>query len=312
MATRHHPVRPFESPQRRNELPRFWFLQQPIVFKCARQVFRLRLEAAKFASRKSKIRPMSFNQCRFCDRLCPADAKFCSACGGALHLMPCPRCGAVSDITATVCYECHERLPGRATDTSEAAPAATGVVTQATPPLPASSDTTSVSHLPALLILGVTGVVALIGLTGYYQRLYPAGEETRPMSVGSRTSGRATPSTTDPKAGAATATPQYVSEESETRPAAPKPPCTEGIAALDLCEMRPAQPRQADASLQAPKSSSRISGAETGTPDPPQAAKSSSRVTGTEAGTQGPPRGECTQAVTALGLCTAEPTPRKN
>ncbi len=238
---------------------------------------------------------MFFNECRFCDHRNPAAAKFCSACGGALHLVPCPHCGAVSDIAATVCYQCRGQLPGHMTDALEPAPAATSVATGATPASPASNNGTSLFRLPSLLILGVAGVVALIGVTGYYDQQHRAVEETRPLSAGSEASERGTPATRDPKEGAVIATPQDVSEGSEGSEAKPAPPeraCTDAAAALDLCETQPVRPREAGTSL--------------------QAGKSSSRITGAEAGTQDPPRVKCTEAVTALGLCTTEPTQRKN
>ena len=58
---------------------------------------------------------MSSTQCPFCEHGNPADAKYCSECGGALHLAPCPHCGAVSLVTATVCYQCRRPLQGRKT-----------------------------------------------------------------------------------------------------------------------------------------------------------------------------------------------------
>jgi len=209
-----------------------------------------------------------------------------------LHLVPCPLCGAVSDIAATVCYQCRGQLPGRMTDALEPAPAATSVATGATPASPASNNATSLSRLPSLLILGVAGVVALIGGTGYYHRQHRAVEETRPLSAGSEVSERGAPAATEPKVGAVIATPQDVSEESGLKPAPPERPCTDVVAALNLCETQPVQPRKAETSL--------------------PAKKSSSRITGAEAGTQDPHRVECTEAVSALGLCTTEPTQRKN
>jgi hypothetical protein len=56
---------------------------------------------------------MSFTRCPFCEHGNPADAKFCSECGGALHLAPCAHCGAVNQVTASACYQCHRPLPGR-------------------------------------------------------------------------------------------------------------------------------------------------------------------------------------------------------
>ena len=51
--------------------------------------------------------------CRFCEHTNPGGSRFCNQCGGQLNLLPCPRCGAVSDVTATTCYKCHGQLWGR-------------------------------------------------------------------------------------------------------------------------------------------------------------------------------------------------------
>jgi hypothetical protein len=56
---------------------------------------------------------MSLIRCPFCERGNPADAKFCSECGGALHLAPCPTCGAVNQVGAGACYQCRSPLHGR-------------------------------------------------------------------------------------------------------------------------------------------------------------------------------------------------------
>jgi len=44
--------------------------------------------------------------CAFCQRVNPADSKFCNACGAPLPLVPCARCGAVNDPGASACYQC--------------------------------------------------------------------------------------------------------------------------------------------------------------------------------------------------------------
>ncbi|MDO8304043.1 MAG: zinc ribbon domain-containing protein [Sedimentisphaerales bacterium] len=63
---------------------------------------------------KPLIRPITL--CPYCDHVSPEGSKFCGACGAALHLMPCPHCGAVNDITVvTACYRCHSDLHENAT-----------------------------------------------------------------------------------------------------------------------------------------------------------------------------------------------------
>src|SRR5258705_8554764 len=50
---------------------------------------------------------MSLIKCTSCNHDNPADAKFCGACGGALHLpaylASCPRCGTVTPVKAAIC-----------------------------------------------------------------------------------------------------------------------------------------------------------------------------------------------------------------
>src|SRR5258706_15428565 len=59
-------------------------------------------------------------RCPSCSHRNPADSRFCSACGGTLHLPPhlasCPRCGGAGRVTATVCFWCQGPLPGRKPD----------------------------------------------------------------------------------------------------------------------------------------------------------------------------------------------------
>ena len=99
------------------------------------------------------------NACPFCDLGNPEDAKFCSACGGALHLVPCLRCGAVNDVAATTCYQCHDRLPGRGTD-------ALG------PESPAAVVSRPLLHRHSRVIVGmaVVAAFAVLGYYGYRQR----------------------------------------------------------------------------------------------------------------------------------------------
>lgn len=45
--------------------------------------------------------------CPYCAHVSPLDSKFCNECGAALHLLPCPQCGSINDITLTAhCSRC--------------------------------------------------------------------------------------------------------------------------------------------------------------------------------------------------------------
>ncbi|RTL58039.1 MAG: zinc ribbon domain-containing protein [Rhodocyclaceae bacterium] len=50
-------------------------------------------------------------QCPCCDHKNKPGARYCGECGAALHLRPCPQCGRMDDVTATVCAACHAALP---------------------------------------------------------------------------------------------------------------------------------------------------------------------------------------------------------
>lgn len=56
------------------------------------------------------------NICRFCAHENAADSKFCSECGAALHVFPCPRCGAANSAKEDSCYLCHHQLSRCTTD----------------------------------------------------------------------------------------------------------------------------------------------------------------------------------------------------
>lgn len=57
---------------------------------------------------------MSLVRCPSCGFGNAAEAKYCSDCGGQLHLPPhlasCPHCGAINPATGTVCLWCHRKL----------------------------------------------------------------------------------------------------------------------------------------------------------------------------------------------------------
>ena len=49
---------------------------------------------------------MDIVHCSFCKHSNPADAKFCNACGSSLALQLCEACGAIDNVSATVCHKC--------------------------------------------------------------------------------------------------------------------------------------------------------------------------------------------------------------
>lgn len=224
--------------------------------------------------------------CPFCEKPSPPEAKFCSACGGALHLAPCPSCGAVNDVLAAACYQCRAALPGGKADRTEEGP----------PPAAEAPAPKRRSHARA-----VAGIAALavLGALGYYSYTQRTQDERTPPTAG-EAAGRIEPAAAEVGKPAAAQSAQIPA----SKPAAssvprvepqtvespkPKPPatrasarrgaCTAAVVALGLCppEARRTEPAQA-AAAKAPA---------------PQT------------------RGEaCTEAVAALGLCAPAPTQR--
>jgi hypothetical protein len=283
---------------------------------------------------------MSLNSCPFCEQVNPADAKFCNACGGALHLVPCARCGAVNDVTASTCYQCHGQLPGRGTDERDAAQRTAEV----SRPLPRR-------HSQAIVGIAVFAAIAVLGYYSYRQRSLvdapqpqPASSEAsgRGGSAGAGVIGRdaAADETTPAKvddiaqpASPATAPPEK--PLAGPTPAAAIPPRAgrEGVevrqekAAAGL-SARPPAADAATAGRRAPPrqelctEAAAALGLCTMTPDQKKQAEAAAAIKAAiarpestdagKAGPQEPPRQEaCTEAVAALGLCTPAPTQRR-
>jgi double zinc ribbon protein len=134
---------------------------------------------------------MSSTRCPFCEHGNAADAKFCSECGGALHLVPCPSCGAVNQVTASACYQCRRPLQGRGatapapslpTDLSDLLPdSISGTVVPES--LPVAVVRESLPRRRSQVIVGTVAVVviAALGYNAYRQR--SPQDEARPQAV---------------------------------------------------------------------------------------------------------------------------------
>lgn len=233
---------------------------------------------------------LSLIRCRYCEHANPADAKFCGACGGELHLPPhltsCPHCGAVNSANATACIWCHRPFPER----------------KAGAPVPSSPVAEVSRSLPRRVIAGAV-VLAAIGALGYYgyrQALpddavkpAPASSEAadansakadgtgsasgNPLATTARAAANPPRAGREPVESQEGKAPASAIARSQTRPSEPGPSrqeaCTEAIAALGLCATQ----------------------AEAG-----------------KGGGQGPSRGPgCTAEAAALGLCAPGTTQRR-
>jgi ribosomal protein L40E len=225
---------------------------------------------------------MSLNSCPFCEHGNPVDAKFCSACGGALHLVPCPRCGAVSDVTATTCYQCHGQLPGRGTDALDPAPPAAEV----SRPLPRR-------HSRVIVGTAVLAAVAALGYYSYRQRSLV--DAPQPAAANSEASGRGSPAGAGVIRRDAAAGDTTSAKADSSAPTSPATSPPEGSlaeparAAADLprAGRQPVESREARAAAAPITGSQRIN---------------AGRVR--KGGTSRPVA--CTESVAALGLCTPE------
>lgn len=216
---------------------------------------------------------MSPITCPFCDKPSPPGARFCSACGGALYLAPCPNCGAVNDVSAESCYQCRASLPGRKADDAKAF-------------VPASAETkvAGAGARYARIVAAVAALVVLGGL-GYfaYHRHPPADPPPAARDNGTGAAPDAALPPAHAQAAANDARPPAVA----TTPGAPSTsePAPKAAAAASA---RAGSPRAA-------ASSPRVDRQTVESPRPKPAAAPSEI-----------PLRDCTPAVAALGLCQVE------
>ena len=276
-------------------------------------------------------------QCPYCDHVSLPGSKFCGECGAALHLMPCPQCGAVNDITVnTACYRCHSEL-------REGAAAALNTLAAPTPPgtqiESGSPPQEVVGHVvgtvvgevvgeviaepparqrPHALVVGIVLVAfAAASYFAYRQRSVlevrePALVEAPPASAATKFD-RNADLKTDTNAiigtiGTVVKTPgegpPIVSSPAATTPPAQKSSPANGAAAVpaELIATKPnAESRRESA---APSTTPpAISRSNTAKPSPrPELANGLEK--------RAPAIGPCTEAVAALGLCTPDPSKR--
>ena len=259
--------------------------------------------------------------CPYCAHVSPAGSKFCGECGAALHLMPCPHCGAVNDITvATACYRCHRELHDKLSVAPPAPAAVAPAVTKAAP----EEESPYVMIEPPARQRPHTLVVAIV-LTAFAAASYYAYRQrsvlvTRePVPATTEIKSRDAPVESNTNAGTifkAPADPLPASSvsivEKAEKGAGSGSPATAPVdvkaAGQDAETPREvsAAPRPGTARTGAPREVIEQPPASV-TPDLARARLNASK--GLEK--QTPNIGPCTDAIAALGLCTPEPTPRR-
>lgn len=264
---------------------------------------------------KPLMRPITL--CPYCDHLSPPGSKFCGECGAALHLMPCPQCGAVNDITsASTCYRCHVDLTKNASvalppPAAAAADTATPMSASPEPTLDAPADaveTPSSRQRPHALVVSI--VLVAFAAASYYAWRQRATLESRD------------PVHADEKAAAASGgTSDNTGVGNVTRlPAAGQPPASPSPDKLAQDRMESPQAAIANTTpASAPSATPAAPLRQNASAVPAAAGVGASPLETSRArneaakglATPAPNLGPCTDAVAALGLCTPESTPRR-
>ena len=267
-------------------------------------------------------------QCPYCDHVSLPGSKFCGECGAALHLLPCPQCGAVNDITVnTACYRCHGELRKGASAALSTLPV----------PTPAVPETKSVSpkpdaiieliaepparSRPHALVVGVV-LVAFAAATYFAYRQRSMLEVREPVRVEAPPPARAASNAdkifdgkTDTNAFSGT----IVKTPAERPPAERPPAATPSVATAAPAQKNNSAKGAAAVPVELIATKPGVeTGRESAAPSktPPATTRSISARAGPQGETasglekRAPAIGPCTEAVAALGLCTPDPSKR--
>jgi len=257
---------------------------------------------------------LSLIRCRYCEHANPADAKFCSACGGELHLpshlTSCLRCGTVNPAKATTCIWCRSSLPE----------------SKAGALVPSSLAAKVSRFLPRRTSGVIAGAVVLaaIGALGYYgYRQASPVDAPQPEATSSEAGDRGAPAGAGIIGGDAAADAKSARAD-DTSPASGNPlvPTARAATNQPRAGRQPAESQEGQAAAAAITRSQTINVGRQGEPGPshPEACTEALAALGLcatkpEAGKasgQGPPRAPaCTAAEEALGLCAPRTTQRR-
>jgi hypothetical protein len=277
------------------------------------------------SSATSLAKPFSkpITQCPYCDHVSPPGSKFCGECGAALHLLPCPHCGAVNDITiAKNCYRCHGDLP----EHSASKPASVPIPEAPEPStiLPDKSATITATYTelaaepsarqrPHVWVVGIVLVAfAAASYYAYRQRSALTPSEKPPVDAAQMEKKMPAP--------ASTATlPIKISD-----PAAPPGATASPAEKINAKGIAPSAPATT-AKPETPPISSPATPSDAGPPARTGGGRGVARGDAGNVTAIAPPSAEpakrsnlakpnigpCTEAVAALGLCTNDPNARR-
>lgn len=229
---------------------------------------------------------MLLSHCPNCQHDNPPGERFCAACGVPLDLKPCPVCGKVDNLKATVCTGCGAHFPALTSllggETNADAPVSR-------PPIPplVSPPPTTMRALPLIVVALAAGGIPLLWL---YRNTMPVPKVWQAQTPGIEAAAPQVPQIAPP-------TTTVSGQISLPANAAPQPsivatPTQEPAVAVPMAPPvveKPAAPVK-------PASKPAIK-----TPLAPPATKPAAPVA--------PAAAECTEALAAVGLCTPKGEP---
>lgn len=254
---------------------------------------------------------MLLSHCPNCQHDNQPGERFCASCGVPLDLKPCPVCGKVDEIKATICTGCGAHFPpivaGRYSDDIGVGP--NTVPGKTIPPL-VSPPSSTIGPLPLIVVALAAAGIPMLWL---YRNEMPVPKAWRPQPaieapafppppIAAPATMTEVPPTTPAPAPKETASPKPMPQPlSITPPAAEKtPPASAAEPPAAIAPSEPASP--------APKANAPEPVAQPVAPPVAKPTIRSNFPARKPPPAAAPPNGECTAALAAVGLCEPKPT----
>lgn len=239
---------------------------------------------------------MLLSHCPNCQHDNPPGERFCAACGVPLDLKPCPVCGKVDNVKATVCTGCGAHFPALTSllggETSADAPAPASPI----PPL-VSPPLTTMRALPLIVVALAAGGIPLLWL---YRNTMPVPKAWQAQPPGIEATAPQAPQIAPPTTTVsgqislpANAAPQPSLVATPTQEPAVAVPAAPPVAEKPVAPVKPAS----KPAIKAPMVPAAAKPAAPGAPAAPTTAATA------------PAAAECTEALAAVGLCTPKVEP---